>query len=103
LQLIAREGDLLEIAPGDSRTVNLLYFLSRVPGTLPTGNSDGRPSAFNNLVQLAFQASFTDGSQGIFVSNRVAVPEPSSLVLLTLAIAFVTSCSHWPGRNPVTK
>ena len=32
-------------------------------------------------------AGFTDGSQGIFVSNRVAVPEPSSLLLAALAAA----------------
>jgi hypothetical protein len=37
-----------------------------------TGNSDNRRSAFNNLGQLAFWASFTDGSQGVFVSNAVA-------------------------------
>jgi len=32
-------------------------------------------------------AGFTDGSQGIFVSNRVAIPEPSSLLLAALAAA----------------
>jgi hypothetical protein len=39
------------------------------------------------LDQLAFRASFTDGSSGVFVSNRVAVPEPSSLLLAALAAA----------------
>jgi hypothetical protein len=38
----------------------------------PSGNSDGRPSGLNNVGQLAFWASFTDGSQGVFVSNKVA-------------------------------
>ena len=47
----------------------------------------GRTSGFNNLGQLAFAATFTDFSRGIFVSNRVAVPEPSSLLLAALAAA----------------
>ena len=37
-----------------------------------SGNSDGRSSGFNNLGQLVFWARFTDGSQGVFVSNAVA-------------------------------
>jgi hypothetical protein len=40
-----------------------------------TGNSDGRPSGFNNFGQVAFGARFDDGSQGIFVSNAVARPQ----------------------------
>ena len=70
LQLIARTGDMLEIAPGDIRTISSLGGIAN--------------SGFNNLGQLAFYASFTDGTSGIFVSNRVAVPEPSSLLLLCL-------------------
>jgi hypothetical protein len=84
LQLIARIGDLLEVAPGDFRTVSRFGF---GPSPTGTGNSDGRPSGFNNLGQLAFQANFTDGSSGVFVSNRVAVPEPSTLLLAALAAA----------------
>jgi hypothetical protein len=66
LQLLARTGDLLEVAPGDFRTIGALEFVGA------TGNSDGRASAFNNLGQLVFWASFTDGSEGVFVSNAVA-------------------------------
>jgi hypothetical protein len=88
LQLIAREGDPLEVAPGDFRTVSSLVFLTDAISTYSTGNSDGRPSAFNNLGQLAFRASFTDGSSGIFVSNRVAVPEPSTFVLAAAALGL---------------
>ena len=66
LQLIAREGDELEVAPGDFRTI------SELNRTDHNANSNGWPSAFNNLGQIAFWASFTDGSQGIFVSNKVA-------------------------------
>jgi hypothetical protein len=66
LQLIARAGDQLEVAPGDFRTLSDINFSSA------SGNSDGRPSGFNNLGQLAFWAKFTDGSQGVFVSSRVS-------------------------------
>lgn len=66
LQLIAREGDQLEVAPGDFRTI------SELDRTYHTANSNGWPSNFNNVGQIAFWASFTDGSQGVFVSNEVA-------------------------------
>jgi hypothetical protein len=66
LQLIAREGDQLEVAPGDFRTI------SELDRTDHSANSNGWPSAFNNVGQVAFWARFTDGSQGVFVSNKVA-------------------------------
>jgi hypothetical protein len=75
LHLIARKGGQLEVAPGDFRTVNALAFAGGA------GTSDGRRLGFNNSGQLAFSAAFTGGSSGIFVSNRVAVPEPSALTL----------------------
>ena len=80
LQLIARTGDPLEVAPGDFRTINGLSFIA------DTGNSDGRPSGFNNLGQLAFRAVFTDESQGVFVSSLVAIPEPSSFALAAVCV-----------------
>jgi hypothetical protein len=69
LQYVACEGDLLEVAPGDYRTIQSIYFnyLSE------TGNAEGRATPFNNLGQVAFTASFTDGSSGVFVSNAVAL------------------------------
>jgi hypothetical protein len=66
LQLIVRTGNQMEVAPGDVRTIGELDFVTA------TGNGDSRPSAFNNFGQLVFWASFTDGSQGVFVSNAVA-------------------------------
>jgi hypothetical protein len=90
LQLIARNGDLLEVAPGDFRTVNSLRFLVRGDVSYATGNSDGRPSAFNNRGQLAFAAIFTDGSSGIFVSNAVAIPEPATYVLAIVSYFAIT-------------
>jgi hypothetical protein len=83
LQLIARRGDPLEVAPGDFRTISGLNFVGN------TGTSDGRPSHFNNLGQLAFSAEFTDGSSGIFVSNRVAIPEPATALLFIPATVVI--------------
>jgi hypothetical protein len=79
LQLIVRKGDMLEVAPGDFRTIDGLGFQGE------SGNSDGRPSGLNNLGQIAFLANFTDGTSGVFVSNRVAVPEPSAVLLTAWA------------------
>jgi len=82
LKLIARTGDMLDVDDGlgtDFREISGLSFAGN------TGNGDGRPSGFNNLGQLAFLTTFTDGTSGIFVSNLVAIPEPSTLLLGALA------------------
>jgi hypothetical protein len=66
VKLIARTGDLLEVAPSDFRTISILEFVGK------TGNGDGRPSGFNDAGQVAFYAGFTNGTGGVFVSNVVA-------------------------------
>jgi hypothetical protein len=94
LRLIAREGDLLEVAPGDFRTIGTPPLTPasslHLEDGWPTGNSDGHASAFNNLGQITFLAYFTDGSSGIFVSNRVAIPEPATIALAASALGVVT-------------
>jgi len=50
-----------------------------------TGLQDGRWSAFNEAGQIAFVATFTDGTHGVFVSDSVIVPEPSTVVLASMA------------------
>jgi hypothetical protein len=78
LQLIVIEGGQLDVDDGpgiDLRTVSTLRTLTNPWGVSPgenSGNEDGRPSSFNDLGQIVFAASFTDGSSGIFVSNAVA-------------------------------
>lgn len=66
LQLIAHTGTNIQVAPGDVREIELLK--------LNAGGSseEGYLSAFNDAGQLAFAVSFTDGSEGVFVSNAVA-------------------------------
>jgi hypothetical protein len=86
LHLIAREGSLLEVAPGDFRTIS---------------NLGAASPEFNNLGQVAFHAAFSDGSSGIFVSNLVAIPEPESiaLVLIVAAATLVMRTNLCHERN----
>jgi hypothetical protein len=64
LTLVAREGQAIEVAPGSTRTISTLSLAS---GT----NEDGRGGAFNDRGELAFAATFTDGSSGVFISDVV--------------------------------
>ena len=66
LTLVVREGQLMEVAPGDFRTV---AFLDMIAGS---GGEDGKATSFNDLGQLAFLAEFTDGSAGIFVAGATS-------------------------------
>jgi hypothetical protein len=70
-ELIARGGDQIQVSPGDFRTLDLL-----VVG----------PKGFNDSGQIAYRAVFTDGGQGIFVSNVAEVSEPSTMALTVVAL-----------------
>lgn len=83
LQLVAREGDLLEVAVGDFRTVSSLFVLAG-----PSGGQDGEPMAFNDSGQLAFNVLFTDGTRAAIVAN---VPEPATLSLVFLGVIFTSN------------
>lgn len=79
LELIIREGDLLEVLEGDLRTIAFFSFL------------DG----FNDQGDLAFRANFTDGTQAIIVTSKEisAVPLPAPIFLLVtglFALAGIT-------------
>ncbi|QEG37918.1 DUF7453 family protein [Bythopirellula goksoeyrii] len=92
LQLIALTGAILDVSDGtvsDFRTVSSLSFIGS------TGNGDGRPSAFNDLGQLAFTARFTDGTEGAFVSTLVAIPEPSTMLIAFAAFGPLLCRSYW--------
>jgi hypothetical protein len=92
LHLIAASGDQLEVAPNDFRTIRTVDFAGS------SGNGDGRTSGFNDTGEVAFAASFTDGTSGIFVSNLVAVsniPEPALLPLVILGLVGASI-----GRHP---
>lgn len=96
LTLILQEGDLLQIHPGDVREVASIGF------TAGSGGSDGRGVGLNDRGQIAFAASFVDGSQGVFVSNRVAVPEPSSFVAAIIAITTLYGSVRLTREPPLS-
>jgi len=73
LHLIAREGDTIEIAPGDMRTISFIATRE------PSGGQDGFARFLNDQGEIAFQANFTDGTSGIVVAR---IPEPATAVLL---------------------
>jgi hypothetical protein len=74
IYLVAKTGDPLELAPGDIRMI------SDINVNL---NEDGGPGWFDDLGQVAFLATFTDGTQAIILSGP-QVPEPTSMALLAL-------------------
>ncbi|MCA9239607.1 MAG: hypothetical protein KDA37_05385 [Planctomycetales bacterium] len=76
LHLIVREGQEIEVRPGDLRVVD---FISTLP--LLLGNGSNALEGLGDSGHIAFRAFFTDGTTGVFVSNLVALPEPSALVL----------------------
>jgi hypothetical protein len=91
LRKIVSTGDSLEIAPGDIRTIIDLSFIND-----PSRGSDGRSSGINNRGQIAFWAKFVGGDEGIFVSNVVAVPEPTGMMLIALgAMALAVGRRRW--------
>ncbi len=88
LTLVAREGDLLEVGPGDFRRISSFHF------AVGTGIGDGRQSGFNDRGQVAFAAFFSDGSSGVFVSDIVAVPEPDAFTLSTLLSLVIVAAQR---------
>jgi hypothetical protein len=71
LELLIKQGDSLEVAPGVFKTISDL--------TTAFGPSS---QSSNELHQLTFGATFADGTTGAFIAS---VPEPSTFVLLSIA------------------
>lgn len=92
LELVARTGQLYEVAPGDQRTIESLLF-----GTNAVQSFRGM--GFNDLGQLAFLAKFTDGSKGIFVADVGAIPEPASTTLLAAGLVVAWSYGRVSGNQ----
>jgi hypothetical protein len=79
--LLLRKGDVVEVAPGDFRTITFLSALGRA-----AGGQDGRSTASNDAGQIAATMTFSDNSRGVF---RITVPEPASSAALTALGALV--------------
>jgi hypothetical protein len=85
LHLIARSGDAFDVGNGDIRTIASLRFNPGGFGEKGSGGEDGHMKVFNDAGQLAFWASFTDGSAGIFIAN---VPEPTGAVQASMGLCW---------------
>ncbi len=99
---IIRHGDLLEVAPGDFRSLTEPSLLTSTEDYGQGSNGqDGRPTCLNDSGQLAFRSRFTDGTSGLFV---FIVPEPSTFALtvcglVVLLVAARRSRMIWPRRH----
>lgn len=60
---VALPGGMIEVGPGDFRTVAVADL-----GASESGNDDGRRSSLSDSGEVAFRVSFTDGSRGIFLA-----------------------------------
>jgi hypothetical protein len=77
---VIREGDLFEVVPGDERVVaGFSYFIGRFSDR-GYRSLEGR--------RVAFSASFTDGTEGIFIAT---LPESPTVLLVAIDIK--------PGSN----
>lgn len=94
MHLVVREGQTIEVAPGNFRTISLLRPITG------TGGNNGRNSSFNDSGQLVFRADFSDGTAGILVANindvcrPVFVSNPESAVTsIGAPVDFTVSAS----------
>jgi len=74
IRLIVREGDQIEVAPGETRTVKYVRFQDGWEDD-PYGRS-----AFSDSGWITFSLTFDDGTNGVFA----AIPEPATFCLLAL-------------------
>ena len=58
-----------------------------------TGGDEGYGVGINDLGQVAFSASFTSPA-AVYLSDRVAVPEPSSMVLISIFVCCMLCGWH---------
>ena len=89
LRLIVRKGDQIDL--DDDPLVEELHTVTslRFQSSFGSGNQDGRMSGFNDRGEVTFYASFNNSDQGVFVSSRVAVPEPTTLGLALAILPLV--------------
>ncbi|MBX3386305.1 MAG: hypothetical protein KF768_07025 [Phycisphaeraceae bacterium] len=80
VRTLVREGDQLEVEPGDLRTIADLFFVAG------SGGEDGKARTLNDNAQITFAATFTDGSAGVFVTS---IPAPGAGLLALMGLAAV--------------
>ena len=76
---IARTGQLFDVNDDplvdDLREIQSLGFFANI------GDGNGGATPFNDQGQVAFQAFFTDGTTGVFISNLVATAAPEPILI----------------------
>ncbi|MCA9260541.1 MAG: hypothetical protein KDA61_15115, partial [Planctomycetales bacterium] len=77
------QGDQIEVATGDFRTVTSWEFAST------SGGQDGKPRGLNDRGDIVVTAHFTDGSTAVLKTTAWAVPEPASAGLAFIFAAMV--------------
>ena len=92
VELIARTGDTLTVAEGDERIVDGLVFAG------DGGTIAGHGGGMGPDGEVAFWASFTDGSEGIFVTDPAPpVPEPGAILAQLAALATLYGVARRRG------
>jgi hypothetical protein len=57
-----------------------------------SGANSDQGSGFNDAGQVAFVASFTNGTSGVFVSDLAPTPEPGTVVLAAVCTFAICYC-----------
>lgn len=87
LKLIAKRGDEIEVAPGDVLTI----------GDVDDLFDQGLGDVINDRGQIVFHAKF-GLPEGIFVSDAVAIPEPTTMLILLCSVGAL-----WTPRRRTPK
>jgi hypothetical protein len=66
LRLIARVGDMVEVAPGETQAI------TAIDGFTSSGGSDGRSRVINDSGEIVFSATLANGTKGIFTSDAAS-------------------------------
>jgi hypothetical protein len=91
LQAVIQVGQPFEVSAGDVRIVSSFHFNDG------RSSEEGMFSASNDRGQLAFAATFEDGSEGVFIAANV--PEPAGAVCGTLLLIATARRRRWMGSS----
>ena len=80
-QVLAREGDVIDVGGGDMRTIDDLLGI----GFIAAFAGDDTANGLGNDNRLVLRLGFTDGSEGIFTA---VVPEPGAVAAVLLPAVF---------------
>jgi hypothetical protein len=76
LSLIAREGDMVDVDPGEGEILKTISTFSFANGYIFNTPAESASAAFSDAGQIAWQAQFTDATRAIFLTTLPSV-EPT--------------------------